>query len=216
MTKALTVVTHTQGNRPELLERCKASVAAALPPGAEHIVIPCHENWGEARLAAMRMNEFVTFVDDDDTIHPMTLKYCLDAIQTHDAGLACTNEATVDINGTIMHEHKKAKFYGAIPVSPRTVHQLCLIRTKWVDPRALDLHNKYGMGVDWFIKASAALQGNAVHVPITGYYWTQHADSMTGRRGTAFHDKIGMMAIDIQTLWPNNGGRIPVYDIPTA
>lgn len=212
----LTVVTHTRFDRLELLEKCKASVAAALPPGANHVVIPCYDNWAQARLDAMQLDQFVAFVDDDDTVHPLALKYCLDAIQQHNAGVACTNEATVRLDGSIIHEHKRVKMYGGIPVSPRTIHHLCLIRTERVDPRALDLHDKYGMGADWFIKASAALRGGAIHVPMIGYYWTQHDDTMTTRRGTAFNEHIGAMANDIQALWPFQGGRIPTYTIPEA
>lgn len=213
---SLTVVTHTRGDRMEMLNRCKASVAAALPPGGKHVIVPCYHDWAEARLAAMKLDEFVAFVDDDDTVHPDALRHCLAAIQEHNAGVACTNEATVRLDGSIIHEHRKVKVYPAVLLSPRTLHHLCLIRTECVGEQALEIHHKYGMGVDWFIKAGAAFTGGAVHVPMTGYYWTQHPNTMTGRRGTAFHSLIGKMAIDIQETWTPRYGLIPVYEIPTA
>lgn len=205
----LTVVTHTRFNRPDLLTRCQASVEAALPQGAVHEIIECQSDWAQARYDGTQLSEFVAFVDDDDTIDSRSLKLCLEAIQKTGAGLAFTDELSVDLSGKELQEHRGQRWYGAIGIHPRTVHHLCVLRRSSVDVKALALHEKFGMGADWFLKASAALTGGAIHVPIDGYFWTQHDGTMTKADNAVFNTRVREMGRAIRSTWPRADGRIP-------
>jgi hypothetical protein len=176
-------------------------------------VIPCHENWAQARVHATQLSEFVAFVDDDDIIAPAALSICLKALHQTGAGLAFTNEVSIDLSGKELYATRGTRRYGGIGIHPRTAHHLCVLRREFVDPRALELHNKFGMGVDWFIKASAALQGGAIHVPIDGYFWTQHDDTMTRAAAPIFGTLIREMGHSIRATWRRADGEIPKFEM---
>lgn len=209
----LTVVTLTRNERPELLARCKESVRAAMPPGGTHCVIECLDDFANARFAASQLDEFVAFVDDDDTIHPESLRLCLSALRSTGVGLAVTNEIMVDIQGKMIQHFRGEKRYGAISVHPRTVHHLCMFRSGAVDRKALDLDSQFGIGIDWFIKASAALQYGAVHVPIDGYSWTQHEHTMTHMDNPIYNANIRQMGRAIRNTWPREDKPLPIFSV---
>lgn len=168
----LTVVTNTRNERPEMLERCKASVLAALPEGAKHVVIPIMSDFVENRCKSFLIDEYVAVVDDDDYIHPESLKLCMAAIQQSGAGLAFTSEVVVDNAGKVLQPSSKApRMYQNIAMFPREAHQLRILRTSCLDERALNIARKYGLALDWLVTLQAAFVGGAIHVPIDGYYW---------------------------------------------
>ena len=210
----LTVVTHTRNDRPELLKRSAASVEAALVPGVKHRIIECLDDWGKARLDAMALDEYVCFVDDDDTVEPDALRICLDVAKQQPVGVIVTTERKVDISGKELSVVHGVKEYAGIRVHPTIIHHLCLIKTAAVDSYALDLHRKYGVGADWAIKASAALTHDAIHVPIVGYNWTQHEDTMNVREKKHFQSVMYQLGLDIRNRWKRQDlGRLPVWKL---
>lgn len=209
---SLTVVTHTQHSRPDYLKQCIESVERALPSGAKHKIVYCpnYQTWGRARLDAVLSDEFVAFVDDD-LVAPQAIKACLEALEATGAGIACTNEVLIDQHGAVMLRVDARKNYMGVSSHPRTLHHLCLFRSSAVDPRALDFHYQYGHGIDWLMKASAALQHGAIHVPIDGYYWRQHDGTMTKRKNSPDLPPVTQL---IRGTWPNRAGLIDTY-VPT-
>ena len=211
----LTVITHTQGKRPELMRRCQSSVEAALPPGATHKIIhtDTYEAWAESRVRSVMESDIACFVDDDDEIDPMVLRHCLAALEGNDLGVACSNEITVMFDGR-KQMPQRIKTYEAIYQSPREVHHLCMIRGKHVDPRIVDdLKALDGIGADWLVKASAALTAGAIHVPHDGYFWhvnTPDSDIMRVRM-RYMHTMPKLRAI--LSRYTGRHGRLPQWDL---
>ena len=210
---SLSVITHTTFRNLEWLERCKRSVAAGLPPGAVHKIIDCRgKNWAHRRLYDTLDDEFIAFVDDDDYIAPGALALCLKAIKETGLGTAFTNEVTVKPDETVIRYHNERKRYESIRVLPRAIHHLSVIRTSAIDIRSLDLHQKFEMGIDWFVRASAALVHGAVHVPINGYYWTIHENSTTSLYHNRYIQNMPAMTQLIEGLWGRRCGYLPRYE----
>lgn len=176
---SLTVVTHTRGDRPEWLRRCCASVEQQLPAGAQHRVILCEaQDLADARWAALELDEFVAFVDDDDWVVNDSLSLCHQALLTTGAGLAFTGEQRVDVKGNPLHEvvHPSLRL-SMLALHPRVAHHLAMIRTSSIDPVVRTWAEECGGGVEWMIRTSAAFATGAQYVPVTGYCWTQHPGS---------------------------------------
>jgi glycosyltransferase involved in cell wall biosynthesis len=207
----LTLVTHTRNERPELLQRAVASIEAAAPSGVKHKIIECRADWGRARLEATQLDEYIAFVDDDDTIEPGVIEHMLEAAKQTKAGIIISTERLVDLAGAVLSVRNRAKDYASIRAHPSTIHHLCMIRADAVDPRALDVHRKFDAGADWCIKASAALTHGAVHVPLIGYNWTQHEGSMSRSRNPTIIYELGL---EIRRLWPRADlGPIPIWKL---
>lgn len=210
----LTVVTHTRNDRSLLLSRAAASVEAGLVSGIKHRIIECTDEWGAARLAATQLDEYVAFVDDDDTVEPNALALCLHVAQQTGAGIIVTDETQVDLEGKVLRQVQGKKTYSGMCVHPRVAHHLCLIRADAVDPRALDLHRKYGnVGVDWAIKTSAAIRGGGVYVPIFGYNWTQHPDTMNQREKLRFAKVMYQFGLEMRQLWQPPAGNLRLWEV---
>lgn len=211
----LRVITHTQGKRPDLLDRCIKSVQQALPSGAEHVIIhtSSYLEWAESRVDSIISSELACFVDDDDEIHPDSLRLCLEALQGTNLGVACTNEVVVISDG---HEQRidKKKTYQGVASSPREVHHLCVIRGEAVDPNIKqEIRRLGGMGVDWLIKASACLQHGDVHVPIDGYRWYMSADSDMVRIRPKYNFMMPKI-LELTSQWAGRTGYLKTYNIP--
>lgn len=210
----ITIVTHTQFRRPELLERCKQSVASALIPGARHIIIECNGDFAQARYDATQLSEFVAFVDDDDTISTDAIQKTYDAIIATGAGAATTNEAMVDVKGNIIGVSEQRKLYNGVSMHPRVVHHLTMLRSRSVDERALHIANKLKVGICWLIKASAVMSPDgAVHVPIIGANWTLHNSLSTQHKkeSSNYDSYIKVISKEIRTTWGERSGMIPLY-----
>jgi hypothetical protein len=209
----LTVITHTRFNRPEMLERCKLSVAKALPENAIHRVIHCptSDDWFEKRYTDTIGCDYVAFVDDDDTIDPRSISLCLDAIKSTGAGIAFTNEVTVNSDLSVIGHHDSRKKYETIRFLPRGIHHLCVMKSELIDPSVLDMARNFKLGIDWFIKASVALSHNAVHVPYPGYFWTVHPGSYTVNTHKDFVRQIPEMTKKITERWGARSGYIDRY-----
>ena len=213
---SLAVITFTKSDRPLLLEKCKASVAAALPPGAVHTIINTTKYDPQDRFNAIKSAEFVAIVDDDDVIAPDALTLTLEAIQKFDAGIAFTREVVVDTEGVKKnYPIFQAKKLSDIASHTRYAHHLVMIRSNQIDDRVVAMHNKFGIGIDWFIVACAALNGKgAVHVPIDGYFWTHHADSQHAvQTREAFNLHFMEMSKLINEIFKYTDSTIPSLNI---
>jgi hypothetical protein len=213
----LTVITHTKHERPELLERCKASVAAALPPGAEHLVIECKDRpaWVAGRARDSLGHDLVAYVDDDDCIHPDSLKLCVAAIEATGLGAACTDELEVDEKGRVLARAFGEKTYYTATIHPRVIHHVCVMRSEFVDAaKATEYHSRFGVGIDWFIRQSVVQPHGCVHVPIDGYYWTQHQGQHTVHTRQLYAKGMREMQQLIRSTWPAKfSGKLPVFDV---
>ncbi len=187
MAHQLTVVTHTRGDRPELLRQCCASVEAQLPAGAQHKVIKLDTEgdisvFMKARLSAMSLGDIVAFVDDDDYLIEDSLTLAYRAITETNAGLSFTGERLVDALGAPLYDSdiRGPKFASMIACHPAIAHHLCLIRTSCVSLDCWTRFNDYGPALEWMLRGSAALSSSgAVFVPKVGYCWRQHSESLS-------------------------------------
>lgn len=210
----VTVITHTKNERPELLERCKNSVAAALPKGGQHLIIECpdRETWVQRRVLDARSHDLIAYVDDDDYIAPDAINLCLAAIERTGLGAACTDEVEVDIDGKFLRRIAGKKSYIDSTVHPRIIHHLCVLRGNLIDERAIEFHNRFGVGIDWFIRESVILQHGCVHVPIDGHFWTQHPGQHTIHTRTAYSQSMQSMQHLIRETWLGKfKGPLPIF-----
>lgn len=174
----LTVVTHTYNRSSKQLERCVDSVENALPKNANHVVIDVpHDDraFQQARIDAMKLNDMVAFVDDDDYIHPDSLRLCTDALLDTECGIAFTREI-IQRDGAKGRSRIKEFKYDLLSSSVRYVHHLTMYNTKHISSLATELNTRFNLyiGIEWVLKYDAAHRAGAIHVPIDGYYWIEH------------------------------------------
>ncbi len=217
----LTVVTHTRGDRPELLRQCCASVEAQLPSGAQHIVIQVDSQGDpnvlmKARLDALALGDIVAFVDDDDYLINDVLTLAYDAIVAHNAGLCFTGERLVDFLGTPIRDSdvNGPKFLSMLAIHPNIAHHLCLIRSSSVSPSCWSKIDDYGPALEWMIKGSAGLSTEStVFVPQIGYCWRQHPNSLSKSRSWPdlySPDLFSKVSNDLRSMLVSDK-RIPAY-----
>lgn len=176
----LAIVTLSLPGREVELDRCKASVAADLPEGAEHIVLPAVKpaNFIQSRFDAFKLAEYVCFVDDDDIVLNGSITKCLQALEDTRVGIAFTNERLVRKSGSFVRERTGQRSYEQLFESPWLFHHLVMYNTSKipkVDPGAL---SKNASGGEWLATCITAMMAGAVHLPIIGYEWTVHAGGL--------------------------------------
>jgi hypothetical protein len=207
----LTVITFTNGKRAALLERCRSSVSAALPPGAEHLVINVsRQEFDQQRLDALFVNRYTAFVDDDDEIHPDALSLCLAALKQAEVGVAVTNEVSV-FSDTKWYQRSR-KFYQNVYTNPTEVHHLVMYDSSKIPVQQIrTISSEFIVGVDWFTVAGTVLSAGAVHVPLDGYLWYRSTlGSLTSTDTATYNAQIAQMRIAIAKTWPGKTGMIPL------
>ena len=176
MNLGLTVVTHTVPTINRDISRSLESISMALPDNSRHIIIEhdgCFDTFLIARYDALKLDDIVIFVDDDDYISPESLRLCKDALSNNDVGIAFTNEIKVMENG--IHRRSVCPImHSDICNHPETIHHMVAYRTKYINKRSLELALKYECGIEWTTKVDAALTAGAIFIPHDGYYWIQH------------------------------------------
>lgn len=209
---SLTVVTHTNPDSGRDISKCIQSVEAAMPRTGAHYVLECRGNLQEARWKAAMMDEFVCFVDDDDYISQDSLSRCVEALNATGAGMAFTNEVLVDGNGKVLSRNDGIKNYDMIPLTPMIIHHMSVVRRSALSQECYDIAVEHGCGIEWLMKAHAALKYGAVHVPIDGYFWVQHgaAHHMTPEWQSAFLTNTQLLTPRIRQ-WLTVNGPIPQY-----
>jgi hypothetical protein len=212
----LTVVTRTQGTRPDLLERCIESVGIALPQGANHLIVKCltPNEWEALTMESCFVNQYITFVDDDDTIPVDALTTSFTSLVASQATISITNECEVDLDLNILGQTKGKKTYYGATLIPRVIHHLSIINSDYIDKECLTLHRQYGIGLDWFIRCCAAT-GGAIHIPKIGYYWTQQPDGLglRNQKQLEYEKYMSQMSADIRKRWTPLPGDIPTISL---
>lgn len=173
----ITIITCTSGDRPNLLERCIASVKDAMSSVDTHLII--HNNdYIKTKKELTNIKGFIAFVDDDDYIDKDSLTLSRKALEKYDVGLAFTYEkvqadplSNFKFNDYI---NTGANTYSEICLSPRGAHHLAVFNTKYIHPDCFKLQEKFSCGIDWLLRATVALTAGCVKVPTIGYYWNQH------------------------------------------
>lgn len=181
----LAVVTHTQGTS-RWLEGSLRSVRDHLPAGAQHHVIEQHGDFLRARWDAFHSAEFVALVDDDDEVCGDALRLCMAAIEATGAGVAFTDQSLIDEDGQVLRVDSGPVRYDAVVRSPQTIHHLAVVRRAAIAPAAWDVAAAVGTGIEWMVKASAALRCGAIHVPMQGYRWRKHPGQHSHRDRSTF------------------------------
>lgn len=212
----LTVVTHTMKSWGRDISKCIDSVAAAMPVGGKHVIIDLDDHphdYQEERYKALQLDEYVAFVDDDDYISKDSLRLCLEAIKATDSGIAFTDEVVINIDGSRTLNSRRIN-YNMLPLHPQIVHHLTMIRTSAVSTKPIELALKHNCGIEWMMKADAALHHGAIHVPIEGYFWVQHAKQWHKNADwqNNFIRNTRILGNEIRT-WGNKTGAIPVWNL---
>jgi len=191
VTPGLAVVTLTrfEPERAKWLHECKASVR-----GFEHLVIDGRMQFQETRWRAAHAAEYVAWVDDDDRVVGDALQQCVRALDETGAGVAFTHEARIDADGrTITNPHPwRDVTLRDVAMHPQALHHLAVVRASALAPEILEHAQRIGIGIDWLMRACAALCHGAVRVPVIGYEWRQHAraESQSEHWATAYHDAM--------------------------
>lgn len=195
----LTVSTITDGLQPQWLLECEASVAAALPAGASHVVhlMGAGGDFQLERWAATTApgSGYVAWVDHDDLIHPDALHACVTALEQTGAGIAFTDENIIDAAGQVIghvgpRSHRVTR--RDIAMHPRSLHHLAVIRLECLSEDVLEIALEVGIGIDWLMRAFVALRYGAVRVPMVGYLWRNHPqqESAQARWTAAYRDSM--------------------------
>lgn len=217
----LAVVTHSRFDRPQLMQQTIESVRAQMPVGGTHFLLECRnrEQFESARWQALQLAEYVAFVDDDDLVIGDSLQLCMQALDENpDAGVAFTNQQLIDLNGQIIEDPRHYQpddvlFYRRIPEMPQLIHHLAMVRTSKVDPHCLSVSQSLGgIGVEWLLKGSAALDHGAVHVPMYGYQWRQHGEAAHSTEwwSSLYNDNINSL-MSFLMCRADREGPIPRY-----
>lgn len=212
----LSVVTVTRDLNEPTLETCRLSVSKALFAGAKHEIVHCpnESSFNEVRYKAMLMDEFTVVVDDDDFISEDGLKLCFAAMQHYDADIVFTDETQRNITtGQTFDSRRGRREYSEVQVSPQAIHHLVLIRSSKIDPHALELAQRFGVGIDWLIHASVALTGKAIHIAKPCYTWNRHRNQHSAAIASTFNEHFPEMRKAIKERWNTNVGRIPQANI---
>lgn len=189
---------------------CLASVRVALPPGAEHVVKKMERSYAEERFAALRSSEFCGFVDDDDVVYPDSIKVCAEALEKSGAGIAFTYQEVIDEAGCRVRSYGVASRYLDVAMSPQGIHHFALLRRDAVGDEVFSAATEVGVGVDWLMKANAALRHGAILVPQVGYGWRQHPSQDHRDKDATFKAALPKLR-DVTMSWVRSNERIPHY-----
>lgn len=210
---SLAVVTHTNVRWRRDLTRCVKSVADALPANSKHIIIELdtdYDGFIEARYEAMGFADIIVFVDDDDYISKQSLELCLAALNETQAGMAYTREMTVFSDG-LQRLGPTCTHYADFARSPSAIHHMAAVRSSAVTERSIALARCYGCGIEWIMKAEAALTQGAVHVPHVGYFYVQHPEQVSRGISERFARAIKPIGDELRS-WRGRTGLIPVFN----
>lgn len=178
----ITVQTLTRNLWPAWLDECRASVAAALPTGGRHEVVPCLPSEYADLRTAMPPTEYLAWVDDDDRVVPGAIHACINALRRSGAALAFTHEARIDASGArVGGVDTRPRTLRDIAMHPRMSHHLTVMRPRLIAPEVLRHAQRIGLGIDWLIRAYLALNHGVVQVPVVGYEWRQHGEQDSAR-----------------------------------
>lgn len=214
----LTVITMTRGDRPVWLAECLNSVLTDMPAETKHLVHVCggtafqSDRW---HAAANADSEYVAWVDDDDMVLPGALQACMDALDATGKGLAFTSEDQIDHTGRRIRLPQRRYHTHDVAMSPRAVHHLAMVRVSALHPDTLAHAERIGIGIDWLMRAGAALKHGAVQVPMAGYLWRHHGGQESSRKEWDQAYAAAMPALrEVTSRWADPISRtIPVWSL---
>lgn len=169
----LKVLTYTRSESTPTLRQCESAIQAVMSQDMEHKVIVTNvfEDWAKSKFREVMNSDHAVFVDDDDMVLD-ALPEAYQVMLDNDVGIVCAPELIVKSRSlTIPTSFNKS--YDAVRYTPLELHHLCIINPKYVDKDLLVILEKRTnlVGVDWMIKASAALNGGAITLNRYGYRW---------------------------------------------
>lgn len=173
---------YTKTDRVDSLQKTIDSVQADLPDDAVQYIIPTKgiPFYNQQREQAFRLGDYVTFVDDDDTIvnHGLSLAYA--AIKSGNYGVSFTDEALVDEDGNVLSTREGQRTYENVKQTIKAIHHLAIIKAQSLIDAKFDWSTLYGrvQGSDWTVIKIAINQDGAIHVPVIGYNWTQNPNGI--------------------------------------
>lgn len=205
------IVTHTRGNARWIAE-CEVSVRAALIPEARHEIRVMRDDYTSERWRALQDFEFCGFVDDDDTVHADAVRLCHRALIESGAGVAFTAQAEISELGVHIRNTPPAQRYFDVAMTPQAIHHFALIRRDAVGIEAFNTGRELGIGIDWLMKANAALRHGAIFVPMVGYSWRKHEGQDYKQRAADF-EKASAALRSTTASWLRSNARIPQYTL---
>lgn len=209
-----TALTLTQDGRQTLLSECTESIQQTK---AVHIITNCTGNYALDRIRSIEKvrTDFFAFVDDDDTLESDCDQIISAALKQHsDKGVIISDENIMSADGKTKKHFSVRKSYLSAAMSPRNMHHLCLMRVDAIDiDGALEIHSEFGIGIDWCLKASAALRAKAIHVPRPLYNWRNTPNNMTSKDSHRFLQSMGEIGNRIMQRWPVPRAEVEVYHI---
>lgn len=209
----LKILTSTRGDKPNILAQCQAAVEAVKTHEMEHkiLVTPVFEEWARSKFREVLDSDFTAFVDDDDEVLD-ALPEAFEVMKANDVGIVCAPEIIAYPRGhTINTSFNKS--YEGVRECPLELHHLCIINPKYVDKDVLAILEKRTdlVGVDWMIKASAALNGGAITLNRYGYRWNV-TKTVVDQRRLRYQGVTPILRTLTQKWGRDKTGRIPVFE----
>jgi hypothetical protein len=186
------VVTPWDGKHEDLLSQCLKSTQASKIP---HLVIRCGQDWENKIFELRDVADVVLWVDADDVVYEDAIERCIYALENSDVGVAYTDEAVIDIAGTVLKTNTGPRSLLDIASHPNCVHHLVATRAHTIDLEPLKVFEAYadfnapnrGCPLDWLMRARSACRYGLVHVPMVGYGWRRRPEQISSDRGFASH-----------------------------
>lgn len=215
----LSVVTFTSGTRADWLQECTESIRREAFDEMTHAIVECRQpaQWAPMRLEMATAARYVAFVDDDDLVMGDSLRLCCLALEATGAGVAFTRQRMFHGSEPGQVYGTPPKRHGHIAESVQAVHHLAVMRRDALDKEALSKLADalpQGAGFDWALKANAAANGGAVHVPVVGYGWRVH--SQQRHRDAAYAQAFAAASAELRPVmraWFNDpAAAVPIWD----
>lgn len=176
----LTLVTHTKTVWARDITRCVKSVEKAIDGLTEvkHLVIPDRrtstgfESFARLRYTAKDLDQYIAFIDDDDYISEDSIKTLLKYLkQRPELGIVYSSEITLT-DETFSNNASEIAHYTYESIIEKQPTNLCIINTKYITDRSLELSIKHKLRIENVMKLEAALEGGALYVQVNGYFHT--------------------------------------------
>jgi hypothetical protein len=157
------------------------SVIKYLPLAALHEIVFCssYQQTDIERNNCLSKSRYIAFVDDDDYLLNDSLNICLKTIKQTGVGVVFTDEFLVTEKGLPHPSNREIRSnikYSDLYSQPLALHHLAIIDTLAIPGLIKNSIDPFIAGSDWLIKAGAALNKGAIHIPIYGYAWRQHTN----------------------------------------
>lgn len=167
-------VIHSPSNPREWGVRCLESLGQA---GVLVVNAPARPNLNQLRLELFdsTATPLLTWADPDDWIEPAIVPALVDAVEAG-ALAAVSDEHVVDMDGSLIRHGEgwgQPLSIDAVRASPLPAHHLVVFNRELLR-HARPHIERFPVGVEWLLVATAASLGGLVKVPKLGYSWRLH------------------------------------------